>query len=120
MVIVKESYAAYENKVEEPNQDGQGNMGLLDATATKWKNDAVNNMFQFFKMQLFRAALPGYLRKAVTQHNQNTITLDDMYQVESKRIRNQSDSTSDSCQRGQPLRSRGRRRRGRRFPKRME
>jgi hypothetical protein len=81
MVIVKESYAAYENKVEEPNQDGQGNMGLLDATATKWKNDAVNNMFQFFKMQLFRAALPGYLRKAVTQHNQNTITLDDMYQV---------------------------------------
>ncbi len=43
MVIVKESYAAYENQVEEPNQDEQGNVGLLDATATKWKNDAVNN-----------------------------------------------------------------------------
>jgi hypothetical protein len=81
MVIVKERYAAFENKVEEPNQDGQGNVGLLDATATKWKNDAVNNMFQFFKMQLFPAALPGNLRKAVTLHNQNTITLDDMYQV---------------------------------------
>jgi hypothetical protein len=39
-------------------------------------------MFQFFKMQLFRAALPGDLWKAVTQHNQNTITLDDMYQVD--------------------------------------
>ncbi len=73
MVIIKESYAAYENQVEEPNQDGQGNVGLLDATATKWKNVAVNNMFQFFKMQLFPAALPGNLRKAVTQHNQNTI-----------------------------------------------
>ncbi len=81
MVIIKESYAAYENKIEEPAQDGQGNVGLLYATATQWKNDAVNNMLQFFKMQLFRAALPRDLRKAVTQHNQNTITLDDMYQV---------------------------------------
>jgi len=36
---------------------------------------------QFFKMQLFRAALPGDIRKVVAQHNQNTITLDDMYQV---------------------------------------
>ncbi len=32
-------------------------------------------------MQLFRAALPRDLRKVVTQHNKNTITLDDMYQV---------------------------------------
>jgi hypothetical protein len=114
MVIVKESYAAYENKVEEPNQDGQGNMGLLDATATKWKNDAVNKMFQFFKMQLFRAALPGYLRKAVTQLGRHVPGGD----RHSKRIQNQSDSTSDSHQ--QPLRSQGRRRRGRRFPKRTE
>jgi hypothetical protein len=41
MVIIKESYAAYENKVKEPKQDGQGNVGLLDATTTRWKNDAV-------------------------------------------------------------------------------
>jgi len=81
MVIIKESYAAYENKVEAPTQDGPGGVGYLEATATKWKNDAVNNMLQFFKMQLFRAALPGDLRKAVAQHNQNMITLDDMYQV---------------------------------------
>jgi len=81
MVIIKESYAAYENKVEAPPQDGNGGVGYLDATATQWKNDAVNNMLQFFKMQLFWAALPGDLQKAVTQHNQNTITLDNMYQV---------------------------------------
>jgi hypothetical protein len=61
MVIIKESYAAYENKVEEPPQDRHGNVGFLDGTATQWKNDAVNNMLQFFKMQLFRAALPGDL-----------------------------------------------------------
>jgi hypothetical protein len=38
-------------------------------------------MLQFFKMQLFRASLPRDLRKAVAQHDQTTITLDDMYQV---------------------------------------
>jgi hypothetical protein len=83
MGIIKESYAAYENKVAAPATDAQGlgAVGYLEATATQWKNDAVNNMLQFFKMQLFRAALPGDLRKAVAQHDQNTITLDDMYQV---------------------------------------
>ncbi len=38
-------------------------------------------MLQFFKMQLFRASLPWDLRKVVAQHDQNTIMLDDMYQV---------------------------------------
>jgi hypothetical protein len=56
-------------------------MGLLENTATQWKNDTVNNMLQFFKMQLFRASLPGDLRKSVAQHDQTTITLDGMYQV---------------------------------------
>ncbi len=81
MVIIMESYAAYDNKVPEPPTDahGLGQVGLLENTATQWKNDTVNNMFQFFKMQLFRASLPGDLRKA--QHDQTMITLDDMYQV---------------------------------------
>jgi hypothetical protein len=56
-------------------------VGLLGNTATQWKNDMVNNMLQFFKMQLFMASLPGDLRKAVAQHDKTTITLDDMYQV---------------------------------------
>ena len=45
------------------------------------EEDTVNNMLQFFKMQLFRASLPGDLRKAIAQHDQTTITLNDMYQV---------------------------------------
>jgi hypothetical protein len=83
MVIIKESYAAYENKTPEPATDahGLGQVGLLEATTTQWKKDTVNNMLQFFKMQLFRASLPADLRKAVPQHDQNAITLDDMYQV---------------------------------------
>jgi hypothetical protein len=83
MVIIKESYAAYDNKVPEPPTDahGLGHVGLLENTATQWKNDTVNNMLQFFKMQLFRASLPGDLRKDMAQHDQTTISLDDMYQV---------------------------------------
>jgi len=56
-------------------------VGLLENTVTQWKNDTVNNMLQFFKMQLFMASLPEDLRKAVAQHDKTTITLDDMYQV---------------------------------------
>jgi len=80
MVIIKESYMAYENKVAAPaNHDT--NRGYLEATATKWRNDSVNNTMQFFKMHLFRAALPGDICKIVAQHDQNTMTLDDMYQI---------------------------------------
>ncbi len=96
MVIIKESYAAYDNKVPEPPTDahGLGQVGLLETTATQWKNDTVNNMLQFFKMQLFRASLPGDLRKAMAQHDQTTITLDDMYQVATDTQRESGAKTS--------------------------
>jgi len=59
-VIIKESYAAYENKILEPPTDAQGlvQVGLLEATVTQWKNDTVNNMLQFFKMQLLELPYP--------------------------------------------------------------
>jgi hypothetical protein len=71
------------NKAPEPPTDAQGlgHVGLLENTARQWTNDTANNMLQFFKMQLFRASLPGDLRKAVAQHDQTTMMLDDMYQV---------------------------------------
>ncbi len=83
MMIIKESYAAYDNKIPEPptNAHGLGHVGLLETTATQWKNDTFNKMLQFFKMQLFRTSLPGDLRKAMAQHDQAMIRLDDMYQV---------------------------------------
>jgi len=107
MVIIKESYAAYDNKVPEPPTDahGLGQVGLLENMATQWKNDMVN-MLQFFKMQLFRASLPGDLRKA--QHDQTTITLDDMYQVatdtQRERVRIQIIKTSYRHPGRQPIR----------------
>jgi hypothetical protein len=55
MVIIKESYAEYDNKVQEPPTDshGLGHVGLLENMATQWKNDTVNKMLQFFTIQLF-------------------------------------------------------------------
>jgi hypothetical protein len=60
MVIIKESYAAYENKIPKQPTDAQGlvQVGLLEATVTQWKNDTVNNMLQFFKMQLLELPYP--------------------------------------------------------------
>jgi len=77
MVIIKESYAAYMNKVEAP-ANHNANRGYLATTTTKWRNNFVNKAVQFFKIQLIWAALPGDIRKLVAQQNQNTITLDDM------------------------------------------
>jgi hypothetical protein len=80
MVIIKESYTAFENKVAALAHHDK-NSRYLEATTTKWKNDSVYNVMQFFKIQLFWAALPGDLHKVVMQHNQNTMTLDEMYEI---------------------------------------
>jgi hypothetical protein len=75
MVIIKDSNVAYQNKVSALlHHDASG--GCLDATATKWENDLVNNAVQFFKMQLFQVALPREIQKVVAQHDQTTMTLD--------------------------------------------
>jgi hypothetical protein len=80
MVIIKDSYAAYQNKVPALlHHDASG--GYLDATATKCKNDSINNAVQFFKMQLFQVALPREIQKVVAQHDQTTMTLDNMYWI---------------------------------------
>jgi len=52
MVIIKGSCTTYENKVEVlAHHDAY--WGNLATAATKWRNNSINNMMQFFKMQLF-------------------------------------------------------------------
>jgi hypothetical protein len=80
MVILKESYASYENKPA-ASAHHEVNGGFTMPRARQWRDEALNNAQQFLKMQLFRAALPAELRKVVTQTNPNTLTLDDMYQI---------------------------------------
>ncbi len=80
MLILKDSYASYENKPAPPaHHDVNG--GFTMPTARRWRDEALNNATQFLKMQLFRVAIPADLRKVVAQSNPNTLTLDDMYQI---------------------------------------
>jgi hypothetical protein len=53
MVIIKESYAAYENKTPESATDahGLGQVGLLEATATQWKKEQYVAVFQDATLQ---------------------------------------------------------------------
>lgn len=79
MVIIKESYSNYQNKVLCPHHDLNG--GWLDATGEKYKSDTVNNLMNFLKMQLFRAAHPNDIRNVVLQKDPDTITLAQMYGI---------------------------------------
>jgi hypothetical protein len=80
MVIIKESYANYENKPPAPANFDVNN-GFTMPVCRQWRDDVLNNTQQFLKMQLFRAALTPELRKVVAQRNPNNMTLDDMYQI---------------------------------------
>ncbi len=80
MVILKDSYASYENKPAAPaHHDING--GFTVPTARRWRDEALNNAAQFLKMQLFKAALPADLQKVMEQRNPNTLMLDDMNQI---------------------------------------
>ncbi len=67
MVIIKDSYANYENKPAPPALHNI-NGGYAVDTTNRWRKDTMNNAAQFLKMQLFRAALPD-LHKVVAQRN---------------------------------------------------
>jgi len=68
MVIIKDSYASYENKQPAPANFDVNN-GFTMPVCRQWKDDALNNAQQFLKMQLFRAALTPELRKVMAQRN---------------------------------------------------
>jgi hypothetical protein len=50
-------------------------------TGTKFNNDAVTNLMNFFKMNLFWAALLKKLQNGVAQKDQTMITLEEMYDI---------------------------------------
>ncbi len=79
-MIIKDSYASYENKPAAPANFDVNN-GFTMPVCRQWRDEALNNAQQFLKMQLFQAALTPELRKVVAQRNPNTMTLDNMYQI---------------------------------------
>ena len=77
MVIIKDSYASYENKPPAPANFDVNNSFTMPV-CRQWKDDVLNNTQQFLKMQLFRVALPSELHHVVAQLDHVTITMDDM------------------------------------------
>jgi hypothetical protein len=60
MVSIKESFASYRNKAMTLVTDNCN--GYMTATTEQLNRDTVNNVMQFFKMQLFQVGLPSELR----------------------------------------------------------
>jgi len=80
MVIIKDSYASYENKPAARAHHDVNN-GFTMPVCRQWRDEALNNPQQFLKMHPFLAALTPELQKVVAQRNPNTMTLEDMYHI---------------------------------------
>jgi hypothetical protein len=77
VVIIKESYKTYWDKAEGPNNNLNG--GIRNNVITTYINNHCANLMNFFKMNIFRAALPPEIRHVVGQQNQNELTLTQIY-----------------------------------------
>jgi hypothetical protein len=77
--VIRESFDAYDAKIPYPHSDING--GISNAAFRRFlrQNDAM--WVNFFKMNLFKAALTPELRSVVAQQEQETITIKRMYQV---------------------------------------
>ncbi len=77
--VIKESFAEYRAITPDPLNDR--NDGILNAAFHQFKKQYTAMMFNFFKMNLFKAALTPELWSVVAQQDQDTITIKKMYQV---------------------------------------
>ncbi len=79
MVIIREIYADYGEKVLTPQIDING--GISSATFRKFITDHTANMMNFFKMNLFWAALTPELQGVIAQKDQEDMTIKKMYRT---------------------------------------
>jgi hypothetical protein len=77
--VIKESFADFRGKIPEPLNDI--NEGISDKSFRTFLKRHNAMMFNFFKMNLFKAALTPDLRSVVAQQDQETKTIQKMYQV---------------------------------------
>ncbi len=73
MVIIKDRYAEYQSKVQEPQNDI--NIIMPSATVRTYIANYMTNLTNFFKVNLFRAALPAEIRNKFAQQDQREMTL---------------------------------------------
>jgi hypothetical protein len=77
--VIKESYPEYGGKIPYPQNDR--NDGISNHAFRTFLRQPDAMMFNFFKMNLFKAALAPELRSVVTQQDPDTMTIKRMYQV---------------------------------------
>jgi len=77
--VIRESFDEYDAKIPYPQNDLNGGISNARFRAFLRQYDAM--WINFFKMNLFKAALTPELRSVVAQQEQETITIKRMYQV---------------------------------------
>ncbi len=77
--VIRESFDEYEAKIPYPHNDING--GISNAAFRRFLRQYDAMWVNFFKMNLFKAALTPELRSVVAQQDQETITIKKMYQV---------------------------------------
>jgi len=77
--VIRESFDDYEAKIPYPHNDR--NDGISNHSFRRFLRQYNTMWVNFFKMNLFNAALTPELRSVVAQQEQETITIKKMYQV---------------------------------------
>ncbi len=77
--VIRESFDEYYAKIPYPHNDVNG--GISNNTFRRFLRQYDAMWINFFKMNLFKAALTPELRSVVAQQEQETITIKRMYQV---------------------------------------
>jgi hypothetical protein len=77
--VIRESFDEYDAKIPYPHNDING--GISNAAFRRFLRQYDAMWINFFKMNLFKAALTPELRSVVAQQEQETITIKRMYQV---------------------------------------
>jgi hypothetical protein len=77
--VIRESFDEYDTKIPYPHNDINGGISNARFWAFLRQYDAM--WINFFKMNLFKAALTPELRSVVAQQEQETITIKRMYQL---------------------------------------
>ena len=75
--VIKESFKSYGAFTPDPHNDI--NHGISNQTFRTFKRQYTAMMFNFFKMNLFKAALTPELRAVVAQQDQEQMTVKKMY-----------------------------------------
>ncbi len=77
--VIRESFDDYDTKIPHPHNDVNGGISNNSFRRLLRQYDAM--WINFFKMNLFKAALTPELRSVMAQQEQETITIKRMYQV---------------------------------------